>query len=310
MTITRHAITDTASWLALRKQDVTASEIGILFGDYPHKSKLTLFLEKNGEIELPPLEEEALKRGRWAEDMFPRAMWEQERFELKRVDVYIRDENLRLGASPDFYATSDVNTELGIIETKSVSEHIFKTWDGELPLHYLLQHQCQYALEPDIKWGGIAVMVFGAWGTLTLHWFPIERNETVISAIKGRVKSFWAEVARGLRPEAEYPRDAETIKLLYPNDTGEVVDWSNNNRMTDVVMLRHAVKEEQKILEDKLKAYDAEITYNIGDATEATLKDGYKVTWKLQTRKTFIMPESKVRVLRVSRKKSKENKDE
>ena len=64
--IERHPVTDRAAWLALRRENINASEIGIVCGAGGYGSPAELYAEKKG-LRPPLIDTGTLKRGRWGE---------------------------------------------------------------------------------------------------------------------------------------------------------------------------------------------------------------------------------------------------
>ena len=48
---TRIPIESRETWLAMRQQDVTASDVAAIWGASPHKTALALWAEKSGNVE-------------------------------------------------------------------------------------------------------------------------------------------------------------------------------------------------------------------------------------------------------------------
>ena len=120
--IERIPIVDRASWLAMRLQDVTASDVAAVCGADTRRSALAVYVEKTGL--LPPKNDNPLmQRGRWFENAIPAALAdERPKWRVLAPKLYLRDPILRLGATPDFVAEdSERPGLLGNVQGKFVA---------------------------------------------------------------------------------------------------------------------------------------------------------------------------------------------
>jgi hypothetical protein len=116
--------TENGAHLETRKLDVTASVIGALFNCHPHTTPLKLYVGKRG-TEFPEVDNKVMRRGRWLEPAIAAAAAEKmpdHRFEFPRV--YLRDSDLRLGATPDLFAHGDPRG-LCVLQAKSIAPSVF-----------------------------------------------------------------------------------------------------------------------------------------------------------------------------------------
>jgi predicted phage-related endonuclease len=160
MAIERRAIVDREQWLAWRWQDVTASQIGALFGVHPYTTKLRLYAEKRG-VEFPDEDNKVKRRGRWLEPAVAEAVRElRPDWTIEPARCYLRDPELRLGATPDFFIHGDPRG-LGVLQCKSVAASVFaRDWaDGkDVPLWITLQTAVEMMLA-EAAFGAIAVLL-------------------------------------------------------------------------------------------------------------------------------------------------------
>jgi predicted phage-related endonuclease len=138
--IQRIPISSREQWLELRKQDVTASVIGALFGCHPYETPAGLWAIKTG-VNIPDEDNAAMRRGRLLENAVGQAFMEQSpHWVVKKANVYLRDRTLRLGATPDFFAT-DPESRRVVLQAKTVNPWEFKrSWtDRDAPFWITLQ---------------------------------------------------------------------------------------------------------------------------------------------------------------------------
>lgn len=290
------AITSSEQWHELRKNDVTASEIASLFGISPYKSKLKLYCEKAGKIEVEFEDNPVMQRGRWAEIMFVPALKEQEDMDIIKANVYCRDEAIRLGATPDYFT---LGTD--IVETKICSPDVFEDWGQELPMHYILQHQAQYAVMPEKTGGGIALMIM-CYKHVTLKWFPIDPDPLTISTIRQKVAEFWDDVKAGNEPTPDFAADTDVIKRLNKYDAGVMLDFTGDSEFTTLINERMGLKKVVKDAEGKLEEMDNKIKFRMGDAAIGLL-NGYKINYKSFVKPAFTVRESTQRPLKITQLK-------
>jgi len=294
MTVQRIDIQDRKQWLDLRQQDVTASDIGCLFGLHPYKTPLALWAEKTG-VGLDVVENSAMRRGRWLEDAVISACRDTHPdWQIVKPAVYLRDEAMRLGATPDAVANGDT-----IIQCKTVADRAFKAWDGA-PVHYQMQ-----ALTEAMLWGAaravLAVLVISPYGA-EYHEIEIPRHEAAEKKIVEGVATFWLHLSNGVTPKADYAADAELLAKLYaPNDASPPLDLSTDNYLPDLLAERQALMETASKSEDRLKAIKGEIIEKMAGSPLATLP-GWQITNKIQHRKESILKATSFPVLRITQK--------
>jgi len=304
MAIERHPIdleTRREEWLALRRQDVTASDIAVVCGCHPHKSAMRLWAEKTGEIGEAE-DNAAMRRGRYMEAAVLNACrGETDWLSLYQPNVYLRDPELRIGATPDAVGT-DSNGEF-IVQCKVVARPIFERWEGEPPLHYQLQ-----TLTEAMLWGApravLAVYVQSTFATDNdLVLYPIERNAGAEAKIKAAVARFWDEIEAGEAPTADYSRDADVIRRLFPpRDNVEPVDFSRDNYMAELLHEREGLKAAVKTAETRLEAIDAEIIMKLNGATAGQCDD-WRIKHVMAHRKAYVVPEKSYPSLRINKLK-------
>jgi len=136
MTVEHRTITSRDEWLRWRRQDVTASVVGALFGVHPYTTALRIYAEKRG-VEFPDADNKTMRRGRWLEPAVATAV-EEERpdWKLRAPRLYLRDPDLRLGCTPDYFIEGDPRG-LGVLQCKTVAPSVYaRDWLGgsEIPL--------------------------------------------------------------------------------------------------------------------------------------------------------------------------------
>lgn len=309
--IEQHSITGREEWLKLRRQDVTASEIGALFGAHKYKTPAALYAEKIGAMGEPE-GSSVTTRGIRLESFVANQVAERHpEWTITKSDSYHRDPKHRIGATPDFMiGGDDAQHQLGVLEIKTIGASDFKRdWRGgddmgEIvpPLWIILQVQLQMHLT-GASFGIVAVLPVSEWSPMDVHEIEIPKNPAVIEKIIAAADAFWGRIERGEPPDFDYEKDMAVVKALYASaESGKPVDLSMDNAIGVLLDRREALKLSEKACEGELETIEAEIRAKIGDA-EMALVPGWTVTLKNQHRKGYTVEPADFRVLRVKRAK-------
>ena len=296
--IERIPITDREQWMALRRQDVTASDIAAVCGVSPFKTALRLWAEKAGDI--PEVAETgAMKRGRHLEDAVLNYFREDDpSASVTKPGVYLRDADARIGATPD--AIAAMEGEEVVVQCKVVNKLSFdRDWEDGVPLHYQLQ-----VLTECMLWGAargiLAALVIDTFGS-ELHTFNIPRHAQAEARIREAVSQFWADVSEGKQPRADYSRDGELLQMLYlPKDSAPPLDLSTDNFLPEILDERARLTSEIKERNARLDAIKCEVIEKMGVATFAALP-GWKITHKVQHRAAYTVQANSFPVLRITK---------
>jgi predicted phage-related endonuclease len=294
MSIERIPIESKGSWLDLRRRDVTASQVGALFGAHAYLTPLMLFQQKmgsNGQQGDSP----SMRRGRIMESAVAAAVAEENPEWapiIAKANDYWRLPDLRLGATPDFYVGNPDDAGFGLIEAKSVSPEKFTDWGEAAPLQYTLQTLAQMMCS-GAAWGTIAMLQMNR--ALTLHLYAVPRHAAAEAKIADAVCKFWNSVDRGEPPPPVMPQDRETLIRMFPRETpGEEISLDGDNEVPGLLAewatLRGATKRLQEITDC--------IRVKVGSASTARCA-GWTIHYKTQHKKAYTVPEKDVRVLRI-----------
>jgi len=298
--IERHKITSREQWLALRKADVTASAVGALFGVHQYQSLYSLYVEKSG-LELPE-ETNAMLEWRLMLESTVAAAVERQRpgWRIVKATEYLRDSELRLGATPDFYIEGDPRG-LGILQAKTIAPAAYKKFwtDGQPPFWVSLQNAAELMLEYEADFGAVAGLVIDPW-KIECPITDIPRHIGVEARIREAVKKFWDDVAAGREPTPDFGKDADLIAKLYPEEKPlKTVDLSGNNMLPLILAERAKLKHEADKIAQRIDEIETEVKFAIGDAEIASLP-GWSVSFKTQTRKAFSVKATSFRKLNIT----------
>lgn len=292
-------VADRDEWLARRALDLTASDIAAAVGLDPFKSPLQLYAEKTGLI-MPAADNAMMRRGRWLESAVLAALADEcPHWQIAKANVYLRDPELRLGATPDATAIDPAAPGLINVQCKVVSRPAYERhWAEGPPTGYVLQTLTETMLV-GARTGLLAALVVDTYSAeLYLH--PVARHEGAEARVKAVATEFWGNVASGRRPAADYARDAEVIAALNPTSVATpVLDLTGDNRLAELLPQREVLREMIRLDKKRLDEMDAEIKDKLGSAEVAELP-GWRVSWKTQHRNEHVVKATDYRVLRVT----------
>lgn len=298
--VERIPINSRADWLTLRRRDVTASDIAALFGCHPYRTVLQVFADKIGQG-VDRGDNELFRRGRILEPAVAAAVSEERKeWLIAKATDYLRDPELRLGATPDWFATDARG--VGIIETKTADPSIFdRDWQSGPPLAWTLQCLVQMMLA-DAAWGAVAVLVTSR--DFPVYIYDVPRHPIAEAKIVAKVREFWRSVDSGEQPPFDFARDAEIIAAMFPKERDASVDLGLDNRLPEILARRAELAGQIKAAEAEKSAIDAEIKTKLGENAKGHLP-GWRISWT--TRAGYVAEVKPARVLRVTDLRAKEN---
>jgi len=304
MTVEHRTITSRDEWLRWRRQDVTASVVGALFGVHPYTTALRIYAEKRG-VEFPDADNKTMRRGRWLEPAVATAV-EEERpdWKLRAPRLYLRDPDLRLGCTPDYFIEGDPRG-LGVLQCKTVAPSVYaRDWLGgsEIPLWVTLQALTEMMLA-DAAFGVVAALLVDA-HAMDVAILEVPRHADSELKILVAVKNFWDAVGSGIEPDPNFSRDAEVIKALVPRDTsGKQIDFSGHNELPAMLEERAALMQHIKEGEARCGEIETQVKFLMGDAEIGNGLDGWRITYKVQDTKEYLVKARSSRVLRIKDKR-------
>lgn len=311
MSIERREIVDRQQWLEWRKADVTASDVAAVLGMDANKTPAKVWAEKTGLISPEPQTDFLEFRLALEAAVIDMLKFRRPSWSIRRASVYLRDPDLRLGATPDAVATDPEREGLGTVQCKTVLSSVFeREWKdlgddlAEAPLNYQLQTLTE-AMLCGASWAVIAALVLEGPGTGTFKLARIDRNPEAEQRIRDAVARFWATTNAGQMPSPlKYELDADVIAALYPEAQIKEppLDLSADNRLPDLLTRRAELTKQINIAADEVDAINAEVKNKLGLHEQARLP-GWRISWKLQKRPERIVAAWQGRVLRITESK-------
>jgi predicted phage-related endonuclease len=266
----KHDLTDEDR--RFRAQHVGASEVSALFGCNPWVTHFELWHRKAGNIAAPDLSaNERVEWGMRLEPVIIAGAADRWGYEVETgADRVSNGEGL--GGHPDVRAICPERGP-GILEVKCVDWLVVKEWGEEPPLHYLLQGNTYAGLTAS-RWFDLVVLVGGN----ELRRFQYEYRPKLFAEAEKRTAEFWASIAAGTPPPADYAKDKDAIAALYPKQTAAVVNLEGDNLAASAAAEYLAAKELVKAAEARVEAAEAELRDKLGDAAEALVSGFYVKT--------------------------------
>lgn len=308
MSVERHITPGRDEWLALRKQDVTASAVGALYGCHDYLTAYGLWAEKTGRMSSDAPDSGILRRGRLLEPVAVEALREERpTWEVTRSTDYFRDTDARLGGTPDVLVRCP-ERGAGIVQIKTVAPMVFRQkWLDEdrqiaVPTWIGLQASVEAYLT-GAKWAAVAVLVVDH--VIDLHIIDVPLVDGLMDRVKADVQAFWALCDSGATPDPDYGRDGALIARLFDTDNGSTVDLSTDNHLPELLAEREALKAQEKQASERIKVIETEIRAKVGEATFATLP-GWNISLKTLQRKAYEVKATSYRALRIRNTAHKE----
>ncbi len=266
-------------WLTVRKHGIGSSDAAAAVGLSPYKSQLELWMEKTGrDAGLPkPDPDDTTAPVYWGtllEPIVATAYTKQTGRKVRKINAVLQHPEkpwMLANIDREVVGASDVQ----ILECKTAGEFGARLWKEGVPEYVQLQVQHQLAVTGK-QAADVAVLLCGQ----QLQVYRIARDEELIMKLIGLQERFWQYVTTDTPPPTDGSHSAATaLQYLYPVDSGQHVDFSQDSQMsalfTDLQEARfHADK--YKALEEQ---YKQKIQQSMGEATKAIFETG-SVTWK------------------------------
>jgi hypothetical protein len=295
-------ITDRDTWLAWRRDFVTASQIGGLpaFRAHPFYTPLRIYASMRG-VEFPNDDNKILRRGRWLEPAVAKAVSElRPEWTLSAPGVFLCDPEIGIGATPDYFITGDPRG-LGVLQCKTVAPSVWRReWDEgrDVPLWVTLQCLTEMHLA-DARFGAVAVMLVDA-HAMDVQILDVPRHAAAETKLIAEVKRFIDDVRNAREPEPDFERDGAVLKLLIPREVpGTQIDLSGDNMVPKLLAHRARLMAQLKRDKERCTEIENRLRFLMGDAAIVTGLDDWGITYRTEHRKGYTVDPSEPRVLRI-----------
>tara|TARA_R110000822_G_scaffold123508_14_gene258017 strand:+ start:502 stop:1416 length:915 start_codon:yes stop_codon:yes gene_type:complete len=255
-----------ASWLKLRKDDITSTESPALFGLSPYTTNLELFFRKLTGETAEFGDNQRMRAGRILEPAIANIAADELGCEVNPFKEYARDDD-RMGASFDFEIVSG-EYQGWLLEIKNVDFIVYRDqWeDDEAPDH--IEVQCQHQLELTKRPGIIIACLVGG---NDLKLIKRERNEKMGLGIRQAIQKFWKDIANNNPPEPDFTRDADFIISLHQSAGDKVESIDEGSSVANLITKYRHARSGATALDKESKSLKAEILTLVGDEPSKVL---------------------------------------
>jgi hypothetical protein len=282
-------------WLARRRQNVNASEAAALFGPeiHPSLTPYKLWALKCQKID-DPEDNPTMRRGRKFEPVVLEILREDNpTWRLNKTQVYLWDDETRIGCTPDVDGTRPDIYGDGIIQIKTVGQFAFRRrWhddDGNIAVPTWVAVQASIeAYLTGATWAGVAALRLGD-GGIEIAYIEIPLKPHLIHAIEDQVAELWHRVATNRPYDPDFGRDRKVVFDLYEDGKGPIVDLTPDGEFRDILNERAQLKQVEKAGENasnQRRTLDARIIQKLGNASSAR-SGGRIVTIKVVKKKPY-----------------------
>ncbi len=269
-------IANKQQWLAERLQDVTSTEVSALYGLSPYMTSFELFCQKLDQTIVTIAPNDRMTWGTRLEPVIAYGAAADNGWEIKKLDVYMRDPDIRMGSSFDFEIVNDKRGP-GILEIKNVdSLEYYKKWhqddDGNIqaPNHIELQIQQQMAVS-GYTWCALAVLVGGNTQKIIYR----DKDDVICNDIRQKIAEFWRRVDLNARPNANGAMfDAAVVTHNYKDYSRDDNVITADDTLEQMIRDYHSISQDIKWLEKTKEERKEKILENIKDAAKVITSFG------------------------------------
>lgn len=276
MAITKVKTANHEEWKELRSHYIGGSDAAAVVGLNPFSSRYSLWAEKTGKIH--GFEGNlATEVGTFLEEFVAQKFAQETGKKVRKANQsFFNDAYPWAIANID----RDVVGEDAGLEIKTTSElNLKKFSSGEYPANYYAQMVHYLAVTGKQRWY-LAVLI----GNKEFKWFVLERDEAEIAALMDEEREFWSLVETDTPPAADGMKaTTDAIKTIYADGTDSSVDlFIYKAELARYTSLSQKIKELETYRDEA-----ANIVKLFMGSAERGECEGYKVSWKNQTRRTF-----------------------
>lgn len=269
------------SWLEVRKRGIGSSDAAAAVGLNPYQSMLELWLVKTGRDEgLPKIdptdETSPMYWGSLLEPIVAAHYTKRTGNRVRRINAVLQHpdpDKFWMLANLDYVVTGA--PEVQILECKTAGEFGARLWKDGVPEYVQLQVQHQLAVT-NKQAADVCVLVCGQ--EIRVH--RIERDDVLITRLIELERKFWHYVETDTPPPPDGSDSAAlALQCLYPHDSGNTVDFTEDTEMSSTFSDLVAIKAEIEVREKIEAELKQRIQQRMGDASRAKFETG-NVSWK------------------------------
>lgn len=274
--ITKIKTANHEEWLALRSQYIGGSDAAAVVGLNSFSSPYSLWAEKTGRI--PGFAGNlATEVGTFLEEFVAQKF-------AQETGKKVRKCNLSFLNSDYPWAIANIDREIvgedaGLEIKTTDSMNLKKFKNGEYPANYYAQMVHYLAITRKKRWY-LAVLI----GNKEFKWFTLERDEGEIAALMTAEEAFWEHVKTDTPPSVDGTEaTSEAVTTIYASNDDSFCDLSAfATNLREYTALKAQIKELELMAEE----FANRIKVFMGESGRGEC-EGFKVSWKAQTRRTF-----------------------
>lgn len=274
--ITKVKTANHEEWLELRSHYIGGSDAAAVVGLNSYASPYSLWAEKTGKV--PGFAGNlATEVGTWLEEFIAQKFAEVTGKKVRKCNQSFLNSDYPFAIANIDREIVGEDAGLEIKSTDSLNLKKFK--NGEYPANYYVQCVHYLAITGKKRWY-LAVLI----GNREFKWFTIERDEAEIAALMTAEAAFWELVKTDTPPAVDgTAATTETLKTIYSESDDSVCDLTAYTaNLRQYIALKKQIKELETIAEEAANKIREFMGESGGGECE-----GFKVSWKSQTRSTF-----------------------
>lgn len=266
-------------WLDVRKRGIGSSDSSAAIGLNPYKSQLELWLEKtNRDLGLTkPNQDDDSTPVFWGVVLEPVVASQYHRRtgnKVRKVNAVLQHPEI-----PWMLANIDRevvgSAEVQILECKTAGINGARLWRDGVPKYVEVQVMHQLAVTGK-QAADVAVLLGGQ----QLEVYRIERDDVLIQHLIELERQFWHYVETDTPPPADGSDSADmALRLLYPEDTGVVIDLSQDQSLNETYTELKQVRQSLSDLSTRESVLKQRLQESMGSASKAVFANG-SITWK------------------------------
>lgn len=272
---------DREDWLKQRLQGVGASEAATAVGLNPYQSPLELWMIKTGRMEqaAEPAIDESHSPMYWGNMLEPLVAEHYAKVtgrKVRRVNSILQHPD-----ADKYFMLANLDREVvgcdevQILECKTAGKFGSKVWEDGVPEYYQCQVQHQLAITGK-QAADVAVLIAGN----EFRIYRVERDDELITQLIELERQFWHYVETDTPPPVDGSGSASrALQNLFPQDTGEAFDFTEDSELNQVFDELKCVREQSSDLAEREALLKQRIQQALGEASKAVFING-SVSWK------------------------------
>ena len=267
-------------WHDERRKGIGGSDISILVGTNPYRSKISLWLDKTGKTE-PQEGNDKMELGKLMEDLIRQEFERRSGYTVEKPTEPFVDGICR--GNIDGLISDATGKPFAVWEGKTTAGYNPDYKDGIPPYVY---SQCQWYLGlvnqiyPEVDTCYISTIVYQM-RCIEYKENTIKFNPKVFAHMKQTAEAFWNDyVLTNISPEPDGTEDcSKLIADKYPNSNGEEIMLDES--FEELAEQRAFLKKEAKVIEGKISEIENKIKAEMKE-NEKALAGKYEILWKTQ----------------------------